>query len=171
MNIEKQLKIDVESPAIDPQLLFNRLLAAGQALDHDISLESLLSYELCVNPPSLFDENGLMRSAVKAQLSDAIAQMCNVDVGSSNADYLIEYKVFDDGSLLHRLPWCPIPTYSTITYLYSNFLKKIDNPIVVFDGYSGPSVKDATHIRHQCQVVRKLQSARIIFSERVRTDL
>ena len=70
-----------------------------------------------------------------------------MDVGSSNADYLIEYKVFDDGSLLHRLPWCPIPTYSTITYLYSNFLKKIDNPIVVFDGYSGPSVKDTTHIR------------------------
>jgi len=154
---EKQLKIDGEPHNIDPQLLFHRLLAAGQASDDENALENLLKYELSTNPPALFNDNGLMREAVKSQLADMIASMCPT---LDDSDILIDFNIFDGGSLLHRINWTKNSMYSDICNTYVNSLKKIDNPIVIFDGYNGPSIKDTTRIRRS-----KVNGPKIIVSD------
>ena len=54
--------IEGEKIQIDPKLLFQRLVMVGMASD---DFNTLFDYELCSYPPSLFDNNILMRLGKK----------------------------------------------------------------------------------------------------------
>ena len=58
--------------------------------------------------------------------------------------------VLDGGSLLYRIGWKKKETFSNIAKRYASFvIKNYGNATVVFDGYSGPSIKDMTNLRRQ----------------------
>ena len=65
---------DGEVVAVDPQLLFQRLLIVAN--NSDIDLNEVFKYELSVYPPSLFTKEGMLNSATKPKLADAIAKRC-----------------------------------------------------------------------------------------------
>ncbi|XP_076043760.1 uncharacterized protein LOC143026863 [Oratosquilla oratoria] len=56
----QQLNIDGERVNIDPQQLFQRLLATGIAQADESDVDQLLQFELSPHPTSLFDEYGMM---------------------------------------------------------------------------------------------------------------
>jgi len=70
------VRIDRDLVNIDPQLLFQRLLAVGNTQTNEQDIDYLLQYELSVYPTALFDEYGMLREATKSQLADAIAKIC-----------------------------------------------------------------------------------------------
>ena len=54
LGMKSSVKIDGEQVQVDPQLLFQRLIAATQTSEE---LESAFKYELCSYPPALFDSS------------------------------------------------------------------------------------------------------------------
>ena len=68
---EKFAKTDGEPVDIQPQLLFQRLIAIGnvRSTPEETTADSILEYELSPHPASLFDNTGLMRSPVKVKSS------------------------------------------------------------------------------------------------------
>ena len=54
---------------IDPKLLFQRLVTAGQYKDY---LSEVFQHELFSNPPALFENNFTLREASNATLADAL---------------------------------------------------------------------------------------------------
>jgi len=126
---------------VDPQLLFQRLVTAGKRCGE---LPLLFMYELCSYPPALFESSGMLRTAPKSFMADAMwkhTEETTVPTG------YVQY-VLDGGSLLHRVPWPPETTYSSICDMYVAYVGKYGSTIVVFDGYQdGPSTKDNTHQR------------------------
>ena len=91
------VKIDGERVQIDPQLLFQRLSAAGAS-----DLESALRYESCSYPPALFESMNLLLEPQKATLADAIWKLTVSDSDGLPKDAL---TVIDSGALLHKIPW------------------------------------------------------------------
>ncbi len=72
-----------------------------------------------------------------------------------------QYNVLDGGSLLHRVVWKKGETFGEIAEKYVDYVtRNFNNPIVVFDGYSGPSIKDATHHRR----AKGANSLKVIFT-------
>ena len=61
--------VNIETIQIDPQLLFQRLIAAGTRNDQ---LEEIFQFELCSYPPAIFEASYVMRPANKSALADAI---------------------------------------------------------------------------------------------------
>ena len=55
---------------IDPALLFQRFLVVSRS--GDLSLEEVLTYELSLYPPALFETRNILRKAVKLQLAQTI---------------------------------------------------------------------------------------------------
>ena len=70
------VKIDNKEVIIDSQLLFQHIVSCAQCIGDDIA--PVLKYELCSQPPALFDNDGLMRKAVKSALADAIWKLCEM---------------------------------------------------------------------------------------------
>ena len=70
MNAKNHLKIDGESLAVDPQLLFQRFTTAAHCHFDDPS--EIFKYELCSVPSALFDNNGFLREAQKSTLAEYI---------------------------------------------------------------------------------------------------
>ena len=69
MGTKSTVKIDGDSIHVDPQLHFQRLLAAADRLVEDQA--EIFSYELCSIPSSLFEPSGLFREADKPFLANA----------------------------------------------------------------------------------------------------
>ncbi|VDH97687.1 Hypothetical predicted protein [Mytilus galloprovincialis] len=95
------IKIDGEEVVVDPQLLFQRLVAAANNIFPDIS--EVFKFELSSTPAALFEPSGLMRQAQKATLGDALWNIGDCAV-NRKLDSELHY-VIDGGSLIQRLPW------------------------------------------------------------------
>ena len=135
------LKVKDEVIQINPGLLFQRL--ASVAAKFPECLERSLEYELCQFPPSLFASPQCLRQTNKSQLADALKKMINPPNEMMDVD--LQY-VIDGGSLLHKIPWNKGSTYLAICMQYVDYVKSTyGNPVIVFDGYSLPSVKDMLH--------------------------
>lgn len=94
------IKIGKDEVCVDPQLLFQRLLAVSD-LSQD-KLFDVFKYELSSNPTSLFDSSGLMRKAQTPALTNAIWDLGPCGVENLPTEYLL--YVLDGGSLIHRIP-------------------------------------------------------------------
>ena len=136
------VEINDEIVSIDPQLLFQRLIAVRDKVDDTVGL---FKYELCSYPAALFEPSLLPREATKSELADALWDMVGENQEGPSDD--VQY-VIDGGAFLQRIPWTRGQTYDSILDSYCDFISKYGKAIVVFDGYeSGPSTKDATHQR------------------------
>ena len=93
------VKVNNETIQIDPQLLFQRLIAAGTWNDQ---LEEIFQFELCSYPPAIFEARYVMRPTNKPALADAIWALMPKDVVGPTGH--IQY-VLCGGSLVHRIPW------------------------------------------------------------------
>ena len=66
------IEIDDEIISVNPQLLFQRLLATVER-DDEADFNEIFQYELSTTPAALFSEkDGLMRKADKSKLSEAV---------------------------------------------------------------------------------------------------
>ena len=138
------VKMQGESIQVDPQPLFQRLVAAARGMFEDPSV--IFEYELCSYPSAIFESSVLLRAANKASLGEAMWNLgeCGFDGTLGNVKY-----VLDGGSLLQRVPWPRGASFDAICKIYTDYVrKKYLDVTVVFDGYEeGPSTKDNTHIR------------------------
>ena len=146
MNSKCSITIDGEREFVDPQLLFQRLLAASNNIIDDKA--EIFRYELTSVPPALFDEHGLMRLSQKSQLADMIWNLANTSTSECEIAE-IQTHVVDGGSLLHRIPWSNGTTYEAIFSSYADYVvRNFRGCTVVFDGYEeNLSTKDSTHLR------------------------
>ena len=129
---------------IDPQLLFQRLITAGERCGE---LPLLFRFEMCAYPPALFDSPGSMKTSSKSILADALWNTVGEDLVEIPDD--VSY-VLDGGALLHRIPWTQGVTFGEITDSYVKYvtMKHGSRATIIFDGYqNGPSTKDQTHQR------------------------
>ena len=145
MGAKSHLKIDGEECAVDPQLLFQRLVTISDNSQEDT--EQLFKYELSKYPAALFEQSGLLRQSQKSQLASSLWEL-----GNCAAEHVPEEctYVLDGGSLLQRIPWTKGATFDSICESYCQYIedKKYQNCHVVFDGYpSKPTTKDITHER------------------------
>ena len=140
------VKTSNKTVLIDPQLLFQRLVTAGSSQDN---LNEVFKYELCSYPPSLFLTTDVMLTADKASLANAMWKQLPDSCQGSQVPEDIQQYVLDGGALLHRLRWNIGDTYDDICKKYIKYVTNKYFPvIIVFDGYeSGPTTKDATHIK------------------------
>ena len=137
------VKIKEDSVQIDSNLMFQRL--ASFAVKTDSSLSETLKYELSSHPPALFDSNGMMKEAKKAQLADGLYALLD-DTEFNITDEAL--YVVDGGALLHKLPWEKHSSFNSIIDKYSKYvINNYGKPIIVFDGYDTSSTKDMTHSR------------------------
>jgi len=99
----RQLNTDGEKFQVEPQLLFQRLLAIRKARTDEYDIHQLLQYELSPSPAALFDEYGLLRQAIKTQLAESLSQRLLTLM--TEVDIIPIFTVYDGGSLLHRIQW------------------------------------------------------------------
>ena len=69
------VKVDGEVIQVDPQLLFQRLLAASSGMAE--AKAEIFKYELCSQPSALLEPSGLPREAKKSVLADVIWTGCD----------------------------------------------------------------------------------------------
>ena len=155
--------IGEETINIDPQVLFQRLIAIKD--HHDYSSE-LFEYELCGYPPALFDRYELPREANKPQIADAVWEVTKsvqTKVPSDKTHFVI-----DGGALLQQIPWQHGVTYDHICKTYVQYVERHygKQVTIVFDSYQhGPLTKDPIHQRRKIRGVGpkvKLQSSAVI---------
>ncbi len=145
MNSRASLDIEGDAVQVDPELLFQRLLATVPSSQ---DLTDLFTFEICSYPPALFDNNALPREATKSVLADQLWLMTK-DVNTSNPPQLAS-TVLDGGALLHKVVWARGKTYEELCSAYVDHIenKYGQSPMtVVFDGYETPSTKDIAHMR------------------------
>ena len=138
MNTSSNIKLNNEVVPVDPQLLFQRLLATV-IRNNDIDMQQVFQYELSTSPASLFGEkDGLMRKADKPKLSAAIWKYVDLQMEHpKNASFVI-----DGGSLLQKIQgWPKGSTFKSMCKLYKDYVHKH------YGGYDKPSTKDTTHLR------------------------
>ncbi|KAL8619980.1 hypothetical protein ACOMHN_015262 [Nucella lapillus] len=121
----------------------------------DGDYHSVFQFELSTPPPSLFDQSGLMRESNKSTLADAIATKVKGKIPEKEEEDSEEECVLDGGSLLHKIPWRKHDNFSNIVSIYTTYVcRHYKKATVVFDGYdSGPSTKDATHLRRSGGII------------------
>ena len=144
MALNNAIKVSKEFINIDPQVLFQRLVAAGISNEH---LPEIFCYELSSYPPALFDAKYVMKAANKPALADSIWAIIPEDAhGKLEGDHMY---VIDGGALVHRIPWQKGCTYAEICKKYIDYIiQHYGRAFIVFDGYeSGPTTKDNAHIR------------------------
>ena len=94
MSLKSSILIGGEKVAIDPQLLFQRLILIANNTG-DCSLAEALQFELANYPTSLFDKSGLIREAQKPQLVDAIKTACDGETITSPEPVIVDHTVLD----------------------------------------------------------------------------
>ena len=96
----ERVTVGNEEVVIDPLVLFERALVIADI--SDITKKEIFETEISLYPPSLFGNNGLLRSPDnKANLTDYIALECKPLSSSDDKNKLqIERSVLDIGSLL-----------------------------------------------------------------------
>lgn len=115
--------------------------------------EVLAGYELCSVAPSLFDDNGFMRTGGKSQLAEYLVPAVAKTKGGNNDALLRANKtkiVYDGGALIQRVSWPKGCTFSNIIKSYGLYIRNmcgslVDRVQVVFDGYTEKSTKDHIH--------------------------
>nr|XP_054767556.1 uncharacterized protein LOC129274841 [Lytechinus pictus] len=129
---------------VDPQLLFQRLVAVSRERTDELPL--VFSHELCSYPPALFESSYIPLKANKAAIADALWKLLGNEQQHLSSDV---HFILDGGALLHRLPWPRGIPYDHIRQLYVDYvIRKYGKATVVFDGYEdGPTTKDVTHLR------------------------
>ena len=137
---------------IEPQLYLQRILILANSNKKVDFEDCLAKYELCVVAPSMFDNNGFMRTPKKADLADfLVSEDCKTDYNTMKQKIQSgEMKVvLDGGALLHIVQWTKGTTFSDIKHNYLGHIKNlVDNTIdkddvhIVFDGYLTSSTKD-----------------------------
>ena len=150
-----KVMIGEEEMVFDPLVLFERALVIADS--SDITKKEVFEHELSLNPPSLFGNNGLLRSADdKANLTDHIAQEYQSESTTEKENLQIESTVIDMGSLL----WAKVifnkgDTYGYIIQRYVNAIQKYPNCVAVFDSYNDdtPSIKYITHLKRSSKVI------------------
>ena len=144
MKARSTVQIDGEIIAVDPLLMFQRLITAVRGLGSELDLETAFTFELCTFPPALIESDGLLREANKPQIANSIWSSIGPDVASLPDS--VSY-VLDGGSLLHRISWAKGQTYNEICDSYVDYVIKRygEGTTVVYDGK--PSTKDTTHVR------------------------
>ena len=122
-----------------------------------------MSFELSLNPMSLFEGKGILRQADKPKLAEALRNHVKTISDSVVTVPVTEHIVLDGGSLLHRLKWKEGSTYSSSADEPASFtVKNYGRATVEFDGYDiGPSIKDYTHHRRS----RKLNANKVNIAE------
>lgn len=145
MSVKSSVKVDGNAVCVDPQLLFQRLVAAANIKYEDKT--EVFRHELCSFPSSLFESTGLFLQPNKAVLADELWKLVSstqVQLPKANLQF-----VLDGGSLLQRIFWQRGTTFQNIIQTYECFVKgRYPNAVIIFDGYmSGPSTKDITHLR------------------------
>ena len=120
MDNKSSMKIGDDILQVDPQLLFQRLVAAANGLQNDIS--DIFTYELNTFPSSLFEASGLPRAAQKPALADAISGTGDCFSTLPNSDKL-KY-IIDGGSLLHQTPWTKGYLFSDICDQYTEYVTR-----------------------------------------------
>ena len=157
-NFAKDLQISNakrEVVSVDPQLLFQRLVAISSA-NKNFDLETLFEYELLPYTPALFDRSSFIKSANKPKLAEALSKFQLVEVEAPQEG--VRY-VLDGGALLQRIPWEIKRKYKQISETYVGFIKKNfgKNVVIVFDSHPDqPSTKDPTHMKRaktSCPVI------------------
>ncbi|KAA0187373.1 hypothetical protein HAZT_HAZT009519 [Hyalella azteca] len=146
MDIKSCAKVDRQSVPVNSQLLCQRLLTVAREKSENMS--DVFKYELCNQPSALLEQSGLLREAKNSVLADAIWNMAKGDDmhSAQPLTHQMQY-VLDGGSLLPRLPWPSGATFDSICIMYVDFVRKFQQPTIVFDGYmAGPSTKDITHL-------------------------
>lgn len=125
--IQSSLKVNGETVAIDPLLLFQRISLNIHSKE---DMEYYLQYELAPFALSLFTEHGL-RKNVKAQFYDEFA---TVDAPSQSNSVV---HVVDGGFLLHKVVWQKNDTVEEIVNKYVHYVRNnyAANSSIIFDGY------------------------------------
>jgi hypothetical protein len=172
MSKAPKVLIDDEEIQVDPDLLFQRLVALLSIRGY-IGLADVLKTEMYVHPPALFEASSSMLQACKHLLADTIWNIyvhpCdelqdNENPGNDdnieghdetllpsdgNLMKSVYTPIIDGGSFLHRIMWPAGITYDDITVLYDKYAQKhyrFPNT-VVFDGYKTETTKANTHRR------------------------
>jgi hypothetical protein len=139
---KKGMKIG-DKTIYDMEKLYGRLLVISQR--RDITLESMLCFELAPLPPAIFDDYGGLRKSAKAQLLHKLA----VWFEGSNEP---EVDVIDGNEMLYHITW---PKTGTVQNLLQNFTKAVEREhdvIVVFDRYVEGSIKTHERLRRTGEV-------------------
>lgn len=125
--VQSSVKVNGETIAIDPLLLFQRISLNINSKD---DMETYLQHELAPFPLSLFTENGF-RKNVKSQLYDEFTST-NAPTHSNNVVHVV-----DGGFLLHKVIWQKNNTVEEIINKYLYYVQKnyAANSFIVFDGY------------------------------------
>lgn len=116
LGMKASVKIDGEQVQVDPQLLFQKLVAVAQTAK---KLESAVKYELCSYSPALVDSSLQLREAHKSVFADVISDLLGTDVP---ADIPTDGKQYNwmVGHLLnafHGLVDLHTETYATSTLI------------------------------------------------------
>ena len=115
--------------AIDPQLLFQRLILISE--QQYIDERNIFKYELWSYPASLFEDFVLPRKANKSALALAIwskVEKCK-NFLSDESNLFNPVYVLDGGALLHRISWTVGELFSDICNKYTNYvLIRLENP-------------------------------------------
>ncbi len=137
------VKIKDQWVEVEPKLLFQRLVTAGEC---DDEFPYLFKFELCSYPPALLESSHLHFQANKFVLADALLKVISNQF--TKPTETVQF-VLDGGALLDHIPWPHGITYDRICQLDTDYVaKKYGKPTVSFDGYDdGPSTKDATRLR------------------------
>ncbi|KAK6191116.1 hypothetical protein SNE40_002860 [Patella caerulea] len=148
MDMKITVKVKGEEIQVDPHLLFQRLVTAG---NRSCDLSDVFKHELCSFPTALFDSKTVMRLANKSSLANALWTTLSAEFSRPNTEE-VRY-VLDGGALLHRIPWTKGNTWSSICGQYAHYVKtRYPEVTVVFDGYTdGATTKDCTHARTSSQ--------------------
>ena len=112
--------------------LYARFLILSQK--RNITLENLFSYELAPLPPSLFDENGLMRKSNKSKLTKKL-EFISEDIPD------IDYEIVDGNELLYHIQWPKSGSVSDLKEILLRTCTKSFPVYIIFDKYTHMSIK------------------------------
>ena len=121
------IKIQDNVVAINPLLIFQRI---SLNLKNQEDMKNYLQYELAPFPLSLFDENG-MRKTAKSSFYENFECLSPIPQINANDIY-----VLDGGSLLHRVVWQRNILVKEIINKYVRYVEQqYKKAIIEFDGY------------------------------------
>lgn len=106
LGMKSSVKIDWEQVRVDPQFLFQRLIAYAQTSEE---LESPFKYELCSCPPAIFDSSLQLREAQKPVFADAICDLFGSDVPAN---------ILNDGKQVCSGWWDTSSPHFMVSWIY-----------------------------------------------------
>ena len=140
--MKNTVRVRGEDVVVNPSLLFNRITCI---LNTSSKLDVFLQYELAPQPPALFVD-GQMRKSAKSALGNMVKTMVTCQKAIPDASIF----VLDGGHLVHAVVWSKPATYQEVCETYKSYILSRYNSCVtvVFDGYAGPiSTKSAEQKR------------------------